>query len=371
MAVTSRASESVRLIRPTMPCGGRGGQPMTTPGQEDRWRAGQAVDQAPCPSPRPRRWPAGSITASCRWSPAWPTLARAAVDDVQVWPVAGGAAVLAAPGSPFNKVIGVGFGDPGDPEDWALIEREHDRRQAPRPGGVFDVGRPAPGQHAHRARLPSGRIRERPGPTPDRRCEQRGGDRGVGVSVVDGRRRAAVDGDGDSRASCTRTSSTARPRTSRSTARPWSARTSCSAPFPAWCACSRTGSRRWPAARSLYLARRHCAALRRLHAARPSPAWRAVGAAARPAGPRQGGRLRAGRGDDPAGLEVAAERAARGLRVDLQSRRSWCTNRRGNKAPVSGNGRRQTAARAQAPSLKPKPRAATHQRLRPAFAPAP
>jgi GNAT superfamily N-acetyltransferase len=56
--------------------------------------------------------------------------ARAArVEDVQVWPVAGGAAVLAAPGSPLNKVIGVGFGDPGDPEDWARIEGEHDRRQ--------------------------------------------------------------------------------------------------------------------------------------------------------------------------------------------------------------------------------------------------
>jgi len=57
--------------------------------------------------------------------------ARAAgIDDVQVWPVAGGAAVLAAPGSPFNKAIGAGFSDPGNPEDWALIEREHDRRQA-------------------------------------------------------------------------------------------------------------------------------------------------------------------------------------------------------------------------------------------------
>ena len=57
--------------------------------------------------------------------------ARAAgIDDVQVWPVAGGAAVLAAPGSPFNKAIGAGFTDPGNPEDWALIEREHDRRQA-------------------------------------------------------------------------------------------------------------------------------------------------------------------------------------------------------------------------------------------------
>jgi GNAT superfamily N-acetyltransferase len=52
------------------------------------------------------------------------------VEDVQVWPIAGGAAVLAGPGSPFNKVIAAGFSDPGEAADWALIEREHDARQA-------------------------------------------------------------------------------------------------------------------------------------------------------------------------------------------------------------------------------------------------
>jgi GNAT superfamily N-acetyltransferase len=52
------------------------------------------------------------------------------IEDVQVWPIAGGAAVLAAPGSPFNKAIGVGFSDPGDPGDWAHLEHEHDRRRA-------------------------------------------------------------------------------------------------------------------------------------------------------------------------------------------------------------------------------------------------
>ena len=51
------------------------------------------------------------------------------VEDVNVWPIAGGAAVLAGPGSPFNKVIGAGFSDSGDPAGWALIEREHDTRQ--------------------------------------------------------------------------------------------------------------------------------------------------------------------------------------------------------------------------------------------------
>jgi GNAT superfamily N-acetyltransferase len=51
------------------------------------------------------------------------------VEDVQVWPIAGGAAVLAGPGSPFNKVIGAGFSDPGEAVDWALVEREHEARQ--------------------------------------------------------------------------------------------------------------------------------------------------------------------------------------------------------------------------------------------------
>lgn len=50
--------------------------------------------------------------------------------DVQAWPVAGGAAVVAGPDSPFNKVIGAGFDDPGEAADWLLIEREHDARQA-------------------------------------------------------------------------------------------------------------------------------------------------------------------------------------------------------------------------------------------------
>ena len=51
------------------------------------------------------------------------------VEDVQVWPVAGGAAVLAGPGSPFNKVIGAGFSDPGESADWTRIEQEHRARQ--------------------------------------------------------------------------------------------------------------------------------------------------------------------------------------------------------------------------------------------------
>jgi GNAT superfamily N-acetyltransferase len=59
-------------------------------------------------------------------------VARAAgAEDVQVWPIAGGAAVLAGPGSPFNKVCGAGFAEPGEGSDWERIEREHDARRMP------------------------------------------------------------------------------------------------------------------------------------------------------------------------------------------------------------------------------------------------
>jgi len=54
----------------------------------------------------------------------------AGTDDVQVWQVAGGAAVLAGAGSPFNKVCGAGFAGPGELPAWEHIEREHDARQA-------------------------------------------------------------------------------------------------------------------------------------------------------------------------------------------------------------------------------------------------
>ncbi len=57
--------------------------------------------------------------------------ARAAgVADVRVWPIGGSAAVLSEPGSPFNKLIGLGFGDEVDLAALDLIEREHAARHA-------------------------------------------------------------------------------------------------------------------------------------------------------------------------------------------------------------------------------------------------
>ena len=46
-------------------------------------------------------------------------------------PVAGGAAVFAEPGSPMNKVVGLGFGGPPDPAALDRIERAYAARGAP------------------------------------------------------------------------------------------------------------------------------------------------------------------------------------------------------------------------------------------------
>jgi len=57
--------------------------------------------------------------------------ARAAgVEDVHVWPIGGAAATFCEPGSPFNKLIGLGFGDEIDVAALDAIEREHQARHA-------------------------------------------------------------------------------------------------------------------------------------------------------------------------------------------------------------------------------------------------
>jgi GNAT superfamily N-acetyltransferase len=53
---------------------------------------------------------------------------RAGIEDVRVWPVDGTSAVLCEAGSPFNKVIGLGFGDQPDERAWEEIERAHRER---------------------------------------------------------------------------------------------------------------------------------------------------------------------------------------------------------------------------------------------------
>ena len=56
---------------------------------------------------------------------------RGGVTEVEHWPIAGGAAVLWGPGSPFNKVIAVGFDGLLDPAAWASIESVHADRGVP------------------------------------------------------------------------------------------------------------------------------------------------------------------------------------------------------------------------------------------------
>lgn len=58
--------------------------------------------------------------------------ARGAAGDVLVAPLgASAAAVFAGVGSPYNKLVGLGLGEPVDEEALAQVERELDRREAP------------------------------------------------------------------------------------------------------------------------------------------------------------------------------------------------------------------------------------------------
>lgn len=57
--------------------------------------------------------------------------ARAAgVPDVREWPIGGSTAVLSEPGSPFNKLIGLGLGEEVAVSVLDAIEREHQARHA-------------------------------------------------------------------------------------------------------------------------------------------------------------------------------------------------------------------------------------------------
>jgi GNAT superfamily N-acetyltransferase len=55
---------------------------------------------------------------------------RAAGVPVDVWPIGGSFAVLGERGSPFNKLIGLGFGEPVDPSALEVIVRAHASRRA-------------------------------------------------------------------------------------------------------------------------------------------------------------------------------------------------------------------------------------------------
>jgi ribosomal protein S18 acetylase RimI-like enzyme len=57
--------------------------------------------------------------------------ARARCEDVLVAPIGGAAAIFGGHGKPFNKVAGLGFGEPVDEETLSGIEREFDARGEP------------------------------------------------------------------------------------------------------------------------------------------------------------------------------------------------------------------------------------------------
>jgi ribosomal protein S18 acetylase RimI-like enzyme len=61
---------------------------------------------------------------------AFARCAAARRDDVLVAPIGGTAAVYGGPDQPFNKIVGLGFGEPVDEATLAMIEREFDGRRA-------------------------------------------------------------------------------------------------------------------------------------------------------------------------------------------------------------------------------------------------
>lgn len=69
--------------------------------------------------------------AEQRLSVSLAAAASRAGTDAFALPLAGGAAVFAGAGSPFNKVIGLGFAGPLEPADLAAIEAAYVARHAP------------------------------------------------------------------------------------------------------------------------------------------------------------------------------------------------------------------------------------------------
>lgn len=69
---------------------------------------------------------------------------RAPEADVFVGPLAGGVAAATIPGSPFNKIAGLGFSDPGLGADaLATVEREYAARGIPVQAEVASLGDPS------------------------------------------------------------------------------------------------------------------------------------------------------------------------------------------------------------------------------------
>jgi GNAT superfamily N-acetyltransferase len=76
------------------------------------------------------------------------TAARRRIDHDQmvIAPIAGGAAVFTEPGSPFNKLAGLGFDGVPDEHALAVIEREFERRDCPLQVELASLADPAIGR---------------------------------------------------------------------------------------------------------------------------------------------------------------------------------------------------------------------------------
>src|SRR5262249_22294630 len=70
----------------------------------------------------------------------------ARVGDVLAMPVGGGLAAFSEPGSPMNKVVGLGF-EPFDERAWDAVERAHAARKAPIQVELSTLAAPAIGRY--------------------------------------------------------------------------------------------------------------------------------------------------------------------------------------------------------------------------------
>jgi hypothetical protein len=224
--------------------------------------------------------------------------------DVLELPIAGGLAAFTEPGSPLNKVIGLGFA-PFEPREWQAVEAAHARRKAPIQVELSTLADPAlapflTGRGFQLVGVENvlGRALApfTPAERPGIRIAASGGDeiqRWLDV-IVAGFARAATQG-GASPASFDRGGVHALP-----------------------------GAVRWRARRRCVDAhrRRHRAAVRGGDAARAPSARRAERSARTPAGTRREPGLHAGGDHHAAGFQVDAERAARRLRAALQPQRA-------------------------------------------------
>ena len=235
-----------------------------------------------------------------------------------VLPVAGGVASFAEPGSPFNKVAGLGFA--GVPDAAALdeIERAFAACDAPVQVELPHLADPAIGalltDRGYRLESFENVLGRALACEPDR----------VTPPGIDGPPAAATTSSTPGSTSPPTPSPTPTPRGCPGT-RSSRARSTCapSATGRGRCPALRRPARRGPRRRGRPAHRRRCRAVRRRgHRARAPPPRHPGGAALGPARRRRSRGLRRRRHRHPARIDVPAERAAPGLRPALHPRRA-------------------------------------------------